>query len=71
MTQNERVLNHLQKYGSISQREADQQYGIMRLGARICDLRKEGHQIQTRRETTRNRYGDLVHYARYAMTKQQ
>ena len=67
MTQNERVLNHLQNHGSISPKEAMEAYGIMRLGARIYDLKKEGHAIQTNKETTRNKYGDLVHYARYAM----
>ena len=39
MTQTDRVLRHLQDYGSISPHEALAEYGIMRLGARIWDLK--------------------------------
>ena len=43
MTQTDRVLRHLQDYGSITPHEALAEYGIMRLGARIWDLKKQGH----------------------------
>jgi hypothetical protein len=67
MTQTERVLRHLQDYGSITQWEAIRDYGIMRLGARIWDLKRQGHVISTERETGVNRYGEKTAYARYGM----
>lgn len=69
MTQNERILNHLQKHGSISSKEAADEYGVMRLGARIYDLKKEGHSIVKTSEKAVNRFGEKVHYARYRMVK--
>lgn len=39
MTQCERILRHLQDYGSITQAEAVTEYGCYRLGARIWDLK--------------------------------
>ena len=67
MTQRERVLRHLQDYGSITPVEAMAEYGIMRLGARIWDLKRQGHVIFTERETGVNRYGEKTAYARYRM----
>lgn len=45
MTQNERILRHLNTYGSITTYEAFSEYGITRLASRICDLRKDGYAI--------------------------
>lgn len=67
MTQNEMILEHLQNYGSITPQEAIQQYSVMRLGARIFDLKKEGHHILTTLENSLNKYGEKVHYARYRL----
>lgn len=67
MTQAERVLRHLKDYGSITPVEALAEYGVMRLGARIWDLKHEGHDIVTEREESRNRYGERTAYARYRL----
>lgn len=67
LTQNERVLQHMQIFGSITQEEASERYGITRLGARIYDLKKEGEQIVKSIETGKNRFGEPTHYARYTM----
>ena len=69
MTQSERVLRHLKDYGSITPVEALAEYGIMRLGARIWDLKKQGHVIVTERETGVNRYGERTAYARYRVER--
>lgn len=45
VTQNRKVLEHLQRFGSITSREAFIAYDITRLSARIWDLRHEGHPI--------------------------
>lgn len=69
MTQNEKILRHLQDFGSITTMEAFTEYGCTRLSARIKDLRDSGHEIRTTFETSRNRYGDKVSYARYTMRR--
>lgn len=47
-TQREQILRHLQHVGPITPLEALQLYNCMRLGARIDDLRRQGHCIVTR-----------------------
>ena len=71
MSQCKRVLQHLQIHGSISQLEAAQEYGIMRLGARIYDLRKMGYSIDRIIETGKNRYGESTSYARYSLLERE
>lgn len=67
MTQNERILRHLRDFGSITQREATEEYGCMRLSARIGELKKAGYQIESHNEKSLNRYGEKVSYARYSI----
>ena len=67
MSQNQTVLNHLEKYGSITPRDAYELYGIMRLGARIDNLKHMGHKIYSHLESCENRFGDKVRYARYTL----
>lgn len=71
MTQTDRVLRHLQDYGSITPVEAMAEYGIMRLGARIWDLKRQGHAIFAERETGVNRYGEKTAYARYRLVRRE
>lgn len=47
MTQTEDVLSYLQRNGTIDPVQAFFELGIYRLGARIFDLRAEGHDIET------------------------
>ena len=44
------VLHHLQSGAELTPFFALQQYGILRLAARIADLREAGHAIDTRME---------------------
>ena len=67
MTQNERILRHLNDYGSITSLEAMTEYGIMRLASRINDLHKLGYPIVCETETGKNRYGETTRYARYRL----
>lgn len=69
MTQDDMVLQHLRLYGSITPLTAQNDYGIMRLGAIIFRLRKAGFDIQTKMETGKNRFGKPTHYARYIATR--
>ena len=45
MSQNQEILNHLMKGKSITALEAIEKYGVMRLAARICDLRDRQYMI--------------------------
>ena len=67
MTQTDMILDYLRERGSISQLEAAQELGCWRLGARIWDLRHEGHAIRREMVTSRNRFGVPVSYARYSL----
>ena len=67
MTQTEMVLNHLREHGSITALEAQQEYGIMRLSARIADLREQGYSISTNKKSSRNRWGTMTTYANYTL----
>ena len=71
MTQCERILRHLNDHGSITAWEAMRDYGIMRLAARISELRLEGHEITSQTVRGPNRYGETVHYTRYKMERKE
>lgn len=62
----DRVLQYLKKNKSITSLEAIKEFGATRLSAIIYNLRKE-HNITTQYETSKNRYGDSVSYARYIL----
>ncbi|MBQ7157761.1 MAG: helix-turn-helix domain-containing protein [Bacteroidaceae bacterium] len=67
-TQREMILDHLKKFGGITQLTALREYGIMRLASRISDLRKEGHSITKTMLTSTSRItGKPVHYAQYTL----
>ena len=69
MTQKEKVLRHLQTYGSITPLEAWSEYGIMRLGARIADIEADGIKIEHGRISVKNRFGEKVSVSRYSEVK--
>jgi hypothetical protein len=47
MTQNEMVLRHL-KRATLDPLTALERYGVFRLGARVWELKREGHDIRSR-----------------------
>ena len=64
-TQNQRVLDYIKEFGSITQLEALRDLGVMRLASRISDLRRQGYNIVSERETVKNRYGENCYPKRY------
>lgn len=70
LTGNERVLNYIKKYGSITQKQATDYLGLSRLSARIWDLRQQGKQILTEYITVKNRYGIKIKVARYRFAEE-
>ena len=71
MTQCDRIREHLERCGSITAKEAFEEYGIMRLGARVYDLMRSGVKIRGEIETGKNRYGEKVHWVRYYYVKEE
>lgn len=70
LTQCELIMRHLRDYGSISPVEAFSEYGIMRLAARIADLKEQGVPITSERTEGKNRYGEPVRYSVYYLNKE-
>ncbi len=70
MTQCEKVERHMRDHGSITALEAMQDYGIMRLAARISDLRnKKGLAIESEMVKGKNRYGEKTAYSKYRLVE--
>ena len=65
LTQCQKVLEYMKTFGSITQLQALQDIGCMRLASRISDLRCQGYAIGRRMKTSKNRYGDDVYFAEY------
>lgn len=69
MAQKDRVLDYMKEFGSISSLEAFADLGITRLSAVVFDLKKDGHDVETKMEHGKNRFGERTHFARYSMKK--
>ena len=66
MTQCDMILDWLDRYGSITQRDASF-FGCARLASRIWDLRRIGYNIVREIVYYRNGKGEWKHYAKYRM----
>ena len=65
ISQDERILKHLQSHKSITSLEAVKLYGITRLSAVIFRLRRKGHRIDTYTIHPVNRYGQKGNCGEY------
>ena len=65
MNQMQAILEHLQKYGTITSMEAIQKYGCTRLADKIMKLKERGYIINTVMMEGTNRYGDECKFAKY------
>ena len=66
-TQAERILEYIEEFGSITQYEALQDLGVMRLASRISDLKKLGIPIESEIQAVKNRFGETCHIKRYSL----
>ena len=69
-TQCDKVLEYMKTFGSITQLQALQDIGCMRLASRITDLRYQGYAIGRRIKTSKNRYGESVSFAEYYLIEE-
>lgn len=68
LTQKKIILGHLQRVGSIEPHTSLYKYGVYRLAAVICILRKEGYNIVTERmESINSHTGEPCCYANYRL----
>lgn len=69
--QQQRVLNYMLDYGSISSLEAFRDLGVTRLSAVIFCLKRKGFVIKSTTESRVNRYGEPVHFSRYMVAQNE
>ena len=74
MSQNEMIYDHLVNFGSITPMKAIEEYGCLRLAARISELREglkdSGYVIETNMIKRKNRFGKDVSFAEYTLKKE-
>ena len=51
MTQVQKIINHIKKHGSITQRDAYIDYGVQQFSARLVDIKDMGYNIKSERRT--------------------
>jgi len=66
-TQAQRVLDYMSEFGSITQLQALNDLGVMRLASRISDLKKQGYPITSEVEAVKNRYDETCYIKRYSL----
>ena len=68
-TQCDRLLDFMMKHptSGVTQIEALNDLGILRLASRISELRSEGYPIQKEMVTVTNRFGEKCSVARYRL----
>ena len=69
-TQCDRIVKYIKDFGSITTLEAFTELGVVRLGARISELRQNGVPIEGKNETVKNRYGEKCNIKRYYIQEQ-
>lgn len=69
MSQNIRVHEYLRRNGCITPQQALNDLGVMRLAARIADLKEKGVQIETVMVDGVNRFGEPTKFAKYYLVK--
>lgn len=70
-SQCELVLRYMRDFGAITPVDAIREFSCLRLGARIWDLKHAGHKITSELVSSKNVYGQPVHYARYSLIQEE
>lgn len=66
-TQTQRILDYMREHGNITQFEALNELGVMRLASRISNLKKQGYTVDSKFITVRNRYGEECRVKQYRL----
>ena len=65
ITQRDRVLDYVKRFGSISSWEAYKDLGITQLATRIFELKQRGYSFRKERIKTKTRFGVPTYYDKY------
>jgi hypothetical protein len=71
MNQEQKIINYVERFGSITTLDAFKDLAITRLSARIFNIKNMGYKVTSIRETSKNRFGEDVNYSRYFIEKEQ
>ena len=71
MTQCDMILAYMREHGTITQAEATDEIGCVRLPARICDLKDRGYRIKREMRAKKNRWGKTISYAAYSLESEE
>ena len=66
-TQSKRIIDYMYEHGGITQFEALNELGVMRLASRISELRRKGFDIRSKTVKVQNRYGETCRVKRYSL----
>ncbi len=69
-SQCEKIVEYMQKYGTITQAQAYVDIGCWRLASRISDLKRRGYAIRSEMIKVKNRDGEDVPIARYSLAEE-
>lgn len=65
--QQQRILDYIADFGSITAGEAHYDLGILNFSARLSELKDKGIKFKATRETAKNRYCEPINYNRYTL----
>lgn len=65
ITQKEKIINYIQKYGSITSWEAYRDLGITQFATRVKELKEKGYRFKKQWEIKKDREGKKVKFKRY------
>ncbi len=71
MNQEQKIINYVERFGSITTLDAFRDLAITRLSARIFNIKKLGYKVSSVREKSKNKLGEEVNYSRYFIEKEQ
>lgn len=71
MNQEQKIINYVERFGSITTLDAFRDLAITRLSARIFNIKNMGYKVTSIREISKNRFGEDVNYSRYFIEKEQ
>ena len=66
-TQSQRIIDYMYEHGGITQYDALNELGVMRLASRISELRRNGYEIASKMVKVKNRYGETCRVKRYTL----
>lgn len=67
VSQCNKILAYIRKHGSITPLDALREFGCMRLASRMSDLKRRGYTVKSVMESSKNKNGESVSYARYTI----